>query len=86
MKAKIPQQCFDLEPFRCDQFTYMTYDMVPDPGPELDTVYIPGHPGAGWSEHEIATTRSRILQVSRANNQKQFVSSVLGHSSTLGCY
>ena len=41
----------------------MTYDMVPDPGPELDTVYIPGQPGAGWSEEEVTTTRFRILQV-----------------------
>ena len=41
----------------------MTYDMVPDFGPELDTVYIPGQPGAGWSEEEITTTRFRILQV-----------------------
>lgn len=57
------EKCFDSEPFRCDQFSYMTYDMVPDPGPELDTVYIPGHPGAGWSEQEIASTRLRILQV-----------------------
>ena len=63
MKAIKSKQCFDFEPFRCDQFSYMTYDMVPDPGPELDTVYTPGHAGAGWSEHEIATTRFRILQV-----------------------
>ena len=29
--------------------------MSPDPGPELDTRYVPGSPGAAWSEEEIST-------------------------------
>ena len=37
--------------------------MTPDPGPELDTRYVPGEPGADWTEGEIKTTRARILQV-----------------------
>ena len=31
--------------WRCDEFTYMTHDMIPNPGPEQDTVYVPGNPG-----------------------------------------
>ena len=27
---------------------YLTVDEVPDPGPALDTAYVPGHPGAEW--------------------------------------
>ena len=38
--------------------------MSPDPGPELDTRYVPGSAGAAWSEEEIRSTRARILQVS----------------------
>ena len=49
---------------RCEQFALYSHDMSPDPGPELDTVYVPGSPGAAWSEAEIRSTRARILQVS----------------------
>ena len=31
--------------WRGDEFTYMTHDMTPNPGPEQDTVYVPGNPG-----------------------------------------
>ena len=42
---------------------YLTVDEEPDPGPSLDTVYVPGTPGAAWTVEEIETTRERILQV-----------------------
>ena len=42
---------------------YMTTDMTPDPGPEMDTVYQPGTPGAQWSAEEVDTTRQRIIQM-----------------------
>ena len=35
---------------------------APDPGPALDTAYVPGTPGAAWTEAEIESTRLRILQ------------------------
>ena len=40
----------------------MTSDMSPDPGPSLDTVYVPGRPGADWTDAEVESTRYRILQ------------------------
>lgn len=61
--------------------------MSPDPGPELDTRYVPGSPGAAWSEAEISTTRARILQVSiEAAHMRCVVSNVssTGHSPGLG--
>ena len=36
--------------------------MDPDPGPTLDTAYVPGNPGAAWTDGEIESTRFRILQ------------------------
>ena len=42
---------------------YMTYDMTPDAGPEQDTVYQPGTPGASWTDEEVSTTRRRVLQM-----------------------
>ena len=41
---------------------YLTSREDPDPGPALDTVYVPGNPGAAWTEEEIESTRLRILQ------------------------
>ena len=40
----------------------MTNDMIPTPGPSLDSVYVPGTPGAPWTDEEVETTRFRILQ------------------------
>ena len=40
----------------------MTSDMSPDPGPSPDTAYVPGRPGADWTDEEIESTRYRILQ------------------------
>jgi hypothetical protein len=42
---------------------YMHRDETPDPGPEEDTVYVPGTPGGSWTEEEVASTRLRILQM-----------------------
>ena len=36
---------------------------APDPGPTLDTAYVPGTPGADWTDEEVHVTRMRILQV-----------------------
>ena len=41
---------------------YLTTDEAPDPGPVLDSVYVPGNPGAAWTAEEIESTRLRILQ------------------------
>ena len=41
---------------------FMEVGMDPDPGPTLDTAYVPGTPGADWTEEEIESTRLRILQ------------------------
>ena len=50
---------------RGDPFEFLTSKESPDPGPERpDTVYVPGNPGAAWSQAEIEATRYRILQVS----------------------
>ena len=38
----------------------------PNPGPNMDTVYIPGTPGGQWSEEEIRITRSvKYINVSK---------------------
>ena len=44
------------------ELDYLTVDEEPDPGPSLDTVYVPGTPGGAWTVEEIETTRERILQ------------------------
>ena len=38
---------------------YLTVDEAPDPGPALDTAYVPGTPGADWTGEEIESTRQR---------------------------
>ena len=42
---------------------YMQRDETPDPGPEEDTVYVPGTPGGSWTEEEVASIRLRVLQM-----------------------
>jgi len=42
---------------------FMTTDETPTPGPELDSVYQPGTPGAPWTKGEVAATRMRVLQM-----------------------
>ena len=66
----------------------MTHDMVPDPGPQLDTAYVPGQSGAAWGEEEIKTTRWRILQVITLDRNIYNLYHIFftGHSPTLGCY
>ena len=41
----------------------MDTEMTPDNGPEMDTVYVPGTPGADWTSEEVETTRQRIFQI-----------------------
>ena len=41
---------------------------APDPGPTLDSVYVPGTPGADWTDEEVHVTRMRILQVALSGN------------------
>ena len=41
---------------------YLTTEEAPNPGPDLDSVYVPGRPGAAWTEAELESTRLRILQ------------------------
>ena len=42
-----------------DDNAYLLKNEAPDPGPEMDTVYIPGNPGAPWTKEEIDSTRCR---------------------------
>jgi len=42
--------------------TYMRSGTAPDPGPTLDSAYVPGTPGADWTDEEVHVTRMRILQ------------------------
>ena len=42
-----------------DDHAYLLKNEAPDPGPEMDTVYIPGNPGAPWTKEEIDSTRCR---------------------------
>ena len=37
---------------------YMTKEEEPNPGPERDTVYVPGTPGGQWTAEEVDATRS----------------------------
>ena len=41
---------------------------APDPGPTLDSAYVPGTPGADWTDEEVHVTRMRILQVAFLGN------------------
>lgn len=40
-----------------DNEAYLLKEDQPNPGPEMDTVYIPGTPGAAWTKEEVETTR-----------------------------
>ena len=40
-----------------DDNAYLLKNEAPDPGPEMDTVYIPGNAGAPWTKEEIDSTR-----------------------------
>ena len=45
--------------------TLMTTDMTPNPGPDMDTVYVPGTPGGQWTPEEIDITRYTYLKLFR---------------------
>merc|ERR1719232_487759 len=69
----------------CDSLSSLTKDMSPNPGPELDTVYVPGTPGAPRSEDEIKSTRLRILQAIHPdwnvqNDQYKMKGALIGRS------
>jgi len=42
---------------------YMTKEEEPTPGPERDTVYVPGNPGGQWTNEEVDATRMRVFQM-----------------------
>ena len=48
-------------------WAYLQEDEEPTLGPELESIYEPGEPGAQWSHHEIASTRRRVLQMIHPN-------------------
>ena len=66
-----------------ESFETMTTRDVPDPGPSLDTVYVPGTPGAAWTEDEIESTRYRILQAIHPDHGEQRNLYGLGHGKTV---
>ena len=66
-----------------ESFETMTTRDVPDPGPSLDTVYVPGTPGAAWTEEEIESTRYRILQAIHPDHGEQRNLYGLGHGKTV---
>merc|ERR1711971_723257 len=43
-----------------------------NPGPEMDTVYIPGTSGAAWTKEEVKYTRQRVLKMITPIWQEQF--------------
>ena len=64
------------------ELDYLTVDEEPDPGPSLDTVYVPGTPGAAWTVEEIQTTRERILQGINPDWEVQYNMMGIGAFST----
>ena len=46
---------------RNDDNAYLMKNEAPDPGPEMDTVYIPGNSGAPWTKEEIDSTRLSFI-------------------------
>ena len=39
----------------------MSKEEIPSPGPELESVYMPGTPGAPWTRGEVTTMRTVIV-------------------------
>ena len=56
----------------------------PDPGPTLDIAYVPGTPGADWTDEEVHVTRMRILQVALGEPAKLIFSLRWDFVSTRG--
>ena len=46
---------------------YLLEDEATDSGPVLSTVYVPGSKGGVWTDHEVASTRRRVLQMIHPN-------------------
>ena len=57
---------------------------APDPGPTLDIAYVPGTPGADWTDEEVHVTRMRILQVALGEPAKLIFSLRWDFVSTRG--
>ena len=45
-----------------DNEAYLLKEDQPNPGPEMDTVYIPGTPGAAWTMEEVESTRYKLFE------------------------
>ena len=85
MKALLIALCFGLVTAEAPNYddliaSLMTKDMTPNPGPEMDTAYVPGTPGGQWSEEEIEITRFANL------NQLQNVSTCISLLTCLECH
>ena len=71
MKALLIALCFGLVTAEAPNYddliaSLITKDMTPNPGPEMDTAYVPGTPGGQWSEEEIEITR--LADLNRLRN------------------
>ena len=44
----------------------MSKEETPSPGPELESVYVPGTPGAPWTRGEVTTMRTIITTMTTA--------------------
>ena len=44
----------------------MSKEETPTPGPELESVYVPGTPGASWTRGEVTTIRTIITMMTTA--------------------
>ena len=44
----------------------MSKEEIPSPGPELESVYVPGTPGAPWTKGEVTTMRTIITTMTTA--------------------
>ena len=44
----------------------MSKEETPSPGPELESVYVPGTPGARWTRGEVTTMRTILTMVTTA--------------------
>ena len=44
----------------------MSKEEIPSPGPELESVYVPGTPGAPWTRGEVTTMRTIIIMMTTA--------------------
>ena len=48
------------------RWDFMSKEEIPSAGPELESVYMPGTPGAPWTRGEVTTMRTIITMVTTA--------------------